>query len=560
MDDRNKKLIAIGAGLGCVAICFVVAVLAFVIIDPFGWFGGIFGGGDPIAEAVPAETDVYISLNMVELLSSDAQAVVETIINSIPGADAEGMEDMIDEMVDDLFSSYGLTYASDIERWIGQHMGVSLSNMRFDRYGDISEPDMILAIEVRDRGAADDFIADYIDASEYELDVVFSSSDYRGATIYEAETALMAIGRSGGILYFGNSAYAVEDAIDAQKGDSLADEQDFARIASQFPNRRFATIYMSSNFFEAYMELAGIYGGVGGITPSGLQSMAMTLSFTDIGIQLDAFVGVDEGQIDEAQLELLTNAQSGGDIISMLPEDTLAFYVGQGMDQVWQNFEDIMELSSGGDFNEAMRFFSDSFGIRPDQELFPILDGEWALTVISGSGSELGQELGGMGLMLLAESSEEDELEDVVSDSADALGRSGLDIRERAADGGMLYIAGDRDVELFSFGVQDGVFLIGTDSNIMLDAMQGVSSLDDDRAYHDVWGAFPRGTTPVLYVNLDATLEAIMEMGDSDWEDLVGEMGFDLRPFTHLAAGSSGLDHGVAHATIVIFVDTDYGE
>jgi len=559
MDDRNKKLIFIGGVAGSITICCVVAVLVFMIADPFGWFGRLLGGDDPIADAMPPDTDLYVSLNMAKLLSADAGAVIETIIESIPSADTADMEDIIDDMIDDIFSGSGLTFSSDIQPWLGQYIGLSMANFTIDSYGDVSEPEMVFGIEVRDRDAADDFIADYTDAREREQDVSYSRDEYRGATIYELEGRYTAeaIARSGSVLFFGSSAYAVEAAIDAQKGDSLADEAAYSSISSQLPNQRFATFYMSSNFLESAGDLTDIYGGGASSSIIELQSMAITLAFTDIGLQLDLFLGIDEDLIDEAQLDLLDSARSSGELISNLPEETIAFIAGQGLNVIWESVEEIMEMTFGSDFREAMRFFDDAYGFRPDLDLFPILDGEWALALVSGSSTELAYELGGLGAMLVAETSQENDLEDLVDNVAISLGRSGLDIRERSVDGSTLYIAENRGDEMLSFTAQSSILLVCSDSDIMLDTMEGASSIEDVEAYGDVWNAFPRGTTPVLYVDLHSLLETLVDLDYNDWDDLVWEIGFDPRPFTHLAAGSGGLKRDVMRATFIISIDTD---
>jgi len=559
MDDRNKKLIAIGGAVGSVAICCVAAVLVFMIADPFGWFGRLIGGDDPIADAMPRDTDLYISLNMAKLLSADAGAVIETFIESIPSAEAADMEDMLDDMIDDIFYGYDLTFSSDIQPWLGQYIGLSLANFAIDSYGGVSEPDMVVGIEVRDRDAADDFIAEYIDAREREPDVSYSRDEYRGATIYELEGryAAEAIARSGNVFFFGNSAYAVENAIEAQRSDSLEDEAAFARIASQLPNQRFATFYMSSSFLESTGNLTDIYGGGSSSQILEMQSMGMTLAFTDIGLQLDLFLGIDEGQMDEAQLDLLDSARASGELISNLPEETIAFITGQGLNLIWENVEEIMEMTYGSDFREAMRFFDDAYGFRPDLDLFPILDGEWALALVSGSSTELAYEFGGLGAMLAAETSKENDLEALVDNAASNLGRSGMEIRDRSVDGSLMYIAESRGDEMFSFAVQNSTLLVGSDSDIVLDTMEGTSSIEDVEAYSDILNAFPRGTTPALYVDLRSLLETQVDLDYNDWEDLAREVGFDPRPFTHLAAGSGGLKRDVMRATLIIVVDTD---
>jgi len=559
MDDRNKKFLAIGVGLAAAAVCCAIALIVFVVLDPFGWFGGLLGGRDPIVRAIPEDTDVYLGLNMGQLLSSDAEAVLSTIIESVPGGEMRDFEDMLDEMVEELFYEYDLSFSSDISPWIGQHLGISLSNLSFDPYGDVVEPDIIIAVEVRNRDAADDFIADYIDAYEREWDEAFQADVYRGADVYELDGRYQrqAVCRSGNVLIFGNSAFAVESAIDAQWGDSLADDPDFESISARFPNRRFATIYIGPGFAQSYMDLAGAFGQGPVMAPDAFSAFALTVSFTDYGLQLDSFMSTGEGGADALRGGLLDGTGMGGDLISMMPEDTVGFFVGQRLDMIWEGIEESMELAYGGDFNEAMLFFFEEFGIRPDTDLFPILDGEWAIVLLAGSNSSLGRELGGMSLLLLAESSEEEEIEALTSDMAWGLERSGLDVREIEESGGVVYIMQEGGDEYFSFGAQGNVLFIGTDSDFLLEIMEGGSSIEDDRAYREVWDAFPRGTTPVLYLDINSLLEGYMDLEDINWETLAWEIGIDPRPYTHIAAGSGGFSRESIRATIVIFINTD---
>ncbi len=555
MDDRNKKLIAIGGGLAAVAICCVVALLVFVVIDPFGWFGGLLGGRDPIAGVMPADADLYVGVNMAQLLSSDADAVVSTIVESIPGTETREIEDMLDEMVEEILYDYGMTFSSDISPWLGQYLGISMSNLRFDYYGDASEPDMIIAIEVRNRSAADDFIADFIDAREQEEDETYRLNEYRGVDVYELDGRYMseAICRSGDILIIGSSAYAVESAIDAQKGDSLADQADYESMSSRFPNRRFLTFYIGAGFADSYMDLMGALGQGPTMTTGGLQNLAMTLTFTNFGLQLDSFMAMDERTVDQYAIIESTD----GDLIARMPEETLGFFVGQRLDLIWESFEEVIEISYGGDFSEAMLFFYEEFGIRPDIDLFPILDGEWTLVLMSGSNSSIGREIGGLSFMMMAESSDADEIEDVASDLAIGLERSGLNVRELEASGGIVFSAQEGGDEYFAFGTQDGVLFLGTDSDILVETMEGTSSIEDDQEFLDVWGEFPRGTTPVLYLSLKSLLETYMGLENYDWEDLAWEFGINPRAFTHLAAGSGGYSQGSFQATIMIFIETE---
>jgi hypothetical protein len=166
-------------------------------------------------------------------------------------------------------------------------------------------------------------------------------------------------------------------------------------------------------------------------------------------------------------------------------------------------------------------------------------------------------ELGGLSLMLIAESSDEEEIEAIANDMAWGLENSGMDIREIEVSRGTVYIAQELGDEYFSFGTHDGILVVGTDSDHLLDTLEGASSIEDDNTYDEVWNAFPRGTTPLLYLNLHSLLDAYMDYEDYNWEEIAWDIGLDPRPYTHLAAGSGGLSEGSMRATFVIFIDTE---
>lgn len=559
MGDRNKKIILIVGGVGCVVICCIVAFIIFAILDPFGWIDRLFGGGDPLAECMPEDTEIYLSLDFGQLISEDAEAVVKTFIDSIPDAEVEDLETSVNEFVDEIFQDYGFTFSDDIQPWMGQYLSFAVTDSEAITHGDPYGQGMIMALEVRDRHAADEFIQEFIEISGEVDDTRYESFEYRGVTIYEDRDGYetVAFARSGKVLLFSPSVATIQDTIDAQQGESLADNPDFKRLSSEMPGSRFLTVYFGEEILTFYEDLMVGYGGIGGLSDTYIGSMALTVTFTDFGIQFDTFVGIDEAQLDEAQRDLMESIQAQGDLISILPEDTVGFFISRGLDVFWEGIENSMDDAYGGDFDDAMRFFDDSFGFRPDLDLFPLLDGEWSVAIIPNRDGMILGEVVGMGILLIAESSQEDDLRDVVEDVIIALERQGMEVIERSADEGTIYTIEDSGIEMLSMGIQDDIMMVGTDATIMQDAMEGSSSIENDRTFHDVWDAFPRGTSPVLYLNIHSLLDIYRQDIDASWDDMVWDIGFDPRIITHMAAGSGGVRDGVIRATIIVFMEMD---
>ena len=128
--------------LRLVALAVTSAVLA-------GCGGGASAGSADPAQALPADAVGYVEL--VVRPDATERAELERVINRFFDGDA-GKQ--IVERVEEGFEGVPgrVTYAQDIEPWLGRRLGVAV-------LGFEARPRFVLAAAIRDRGAAEDFVA-----------------------------------------------------------------------------------------------------------------------------------------------------------------------------------------------------------------------------------------------------------------------------------------------------------------------------------------------------------------------------------------------------------------
>ena len=215
-----------------------------------------------------------------------------------------------------------------------------------------------------------------------------SEEEYQGVNI----TALgdqVAFARSERLVIFGANAASVQAAIDAQKTGSLSGQPAYKDLAKQLPGDRALTVYVNgSQFQDALKELAGSsFGNLSGsISFGSWREAVVSLSIVDAGVQLDTVYAYDTASMSEEQKALLESSGADPRTDDLFPEGTLFFLKGQRLDLVWKAYRQVLGESLGStDFDEAMNMFAQQYGFNPDSDLFPYLNGEWALGLMPSS-------------------------------------------------------------------------------------------------------------------------------------------------------------------------------
>jgi hypothetical protein len=550
----NNRMLLIG-GLAAVALLVVIIIAAVLIVPRL-----LGGGGDSLADVMPVDTTILVEANVANLLTDDAVRVGAELEDAFDAAEIdynsdepESLLEVLDEEMDDML---GLTITDDILPWIGTNLAVGILELDMEAVDEGETPDIIVAATVRDNDAADAFIEDLVDAYEDEMDYDFGDDEYEGVLIFEDEDNELAFGRSDNIFFLAPSQNAIEDAIDAQNGENLTDNEVYSSFVGDLPNDRAVTVYIDGQQLEDLVAAGGdVARELEDIDPDviedlGLQAMALTLAVVPEGIRMDSIVKVEEYS-DEQQA--LIDAQSDdANTIALLPDSTYMYIVANGLNLYWESVLD--SLDSAGlpmdDVDEAMDQFDDQFGFNPADDLIPLLDGEFSIALVDSDEGMAAQEFGAdLGLIAILASSDMEEMGGIVEDFTDALGDQGLEVNDSEEDDYVLY-----EVEAFgelaaAYATTEDYFIAGTGPEAIEDLFGDDDKLTDNDFYKYAMGALENNTIPVMFLNLGELLSLAEDIDPS-----VEEVN-DVNPVTAVVAGARTDD--TTTITSIVFVVGD---
>ncbi|MBW8011767.1 MAG: DUF3352 domain-containing protein [Chloroflexi bacterium] len=572
-SNKNRNIaLGIGAGVIIISCVCVIAVGAFLYFDPFGidaygWVQSFLGGSDSTAKVMPEDTDFYVSFDVKQLLDSqDFNEIIATFADA-SGEDFEdfgGLIEIVDEEMDDQMN---LTISDDIIPWIGQRIGISVSNISVDQYGGFEgAPDVVFAIEARDRSGADEFIANLIEEIEDQSGMNFDDVEYEGATLYfiDEDFQEFAIGRSDNFVLISEKLDSLEDAIDAQKGDSLADNSAFKDVTNQLPNKRLMTMYINA---EVLLELTEASAsefqefGLIDLNSAPVSGFAMSLAVVPEGLQMDFATAYDSEEMTESQRELLEGIGEATSTDAFFPEDTFFYMSGQGLEMAVDALrEALIGTTSQSDFNESMQLFEMQFGFNPD-DLLSILSGEFAFGLMSSNEGLFASQMEvPLGFLLLMGTSDEAEMLDMIETINDiAEDQLYMQVDSYNVSGFTLFGLGDGDSESpqIVYGVGEGFLVFASGEGVVEDGFGGGASIADSQRYNDTWDAFPRGSFPVFYLDLEGLYDLMREgmpyMDPQDFNEAIQA----IEPLTVIAASSRPLSGNTTLQTIIFFIETE---
>lgn len=536
---KTSPIALIGGGVIIGGLVIALGFFAYTLLA---------SGGDA-ASALPIDTVFYVGADMTKLLDDDAVELFEVF------RDAMDDDEIIDDMTEEFEDALGVTFEDDIAPWIGASMGLSVYDLDFGNYGDVDDGKFVFVFSVRDTDAADEFIEDITDHLEDENDWSFDDSEYEGAIIWlEEDYEEFAIARYKKYLYISNGDRPIEDAIDAAKGESLADLDEYKDVVKELPGDRLFTMYVSSEFVQDIMDaMADSYIDLGDVDiPE--TSYGASMMITNDGLQFDLVSSFDEGDMPDAQIEML-KAQSGNQqTAEMYPEDTFLFIASQRIDLALQMLEETSD-DAYDEFEESMELFDKEYEIDV-LSLLQVMDGEFSFGLYKESSGYFADYLDvPLGWQFVAETSDEGEFADAFDDLADYLEDDGyMSVDDDSFDEVEYYVIGNEysDGDIFAFGSGESLVFLASDIDTIEDGYENKDSLADSDIYKATWKAFSGSTNPVFFFDVREFIDMISEANDSDYFDDSVEV---FEPITILAGGVEKYSKGKTHAVMILFVE-----
>jgi Protein of unknown function (DUF3352) len=216
---RRRRITALVAA--CVAV--PAAILAGC--------GGDDGGGDVDAgpaAAVPANAPIYVDATVkpTGAAQADARAALSKVLDTDdPGAK---LISLIDQEGQQQSANERFTYAADIEPWLGEKAGFFFTKLADDGTG-------AAVVETTDPARA-------LESARKSESGATETAEHGGTTVYTNPSDGDSFATVGDFILFGDTE-AVNAAIDANGGDSLADSGDFTDAIGELPEDRLGTFY-----------------------------------------------------------------------------------------------------------------------------------------------------------------------------------------------------------------------------------------------------------------------------------------------------------------------------
>lgn len=552
----GNRMLIIG---GIVAL----ALIAIVVVGAIFLIPRLFGADDnAIASVMPPNTSLLVEVNALNLVNEDAQRVARAFEDVLDEGDVEFDADdpasALEQLDDQMDEATGMTITDDVLPWIGPNLGIGLLELDIEALDNNETPQIIFAATIRDTEPADVFIEDLIDAIEDKTGNDVDEVEYGGALVFEVDSDFedeqIAFGRSDTIFFIATNIDTLEEAIDAQNGDSLAGVEEYQDTIANLSGDRAITVYMSGDSIEEFANAAEDSPDFEGFDADVLKDLelkgiGMAGMVTAEGIRLD-FVS-SYNSLTEEQQEMLDAQTDDIKTADFLPESTYLFLVGQRLDLAWQTAVDAL-ASSGineDDFDEAMDMFDDMFGFNPNDDLIPLLNGEYSLAIVDSDEGLIAEEFDtDLGAVMMLGSSDGEELANLAEDFTDGLEDQDLNVDDSGNDDVTIYEVEDPGGELVgAYGVSEDYLIASTSGESIENLFNGEANLADSDKFKDAWDAFPRGTIPVMYVDLDGLFAALEDV-DPSVKDVA-----DVNPVYAFALGTNS-DNNAAQTTMIFFI------
>jgi hypothetical protein len=575
--SRRGMYLASGLGAFLLLVCVCLAGIGGVlIVDPFDLyvFERLTGRYDAALVAVPATSTAYASLNLVNAQGEDLDQIIAAFAQATEEGNVQTAGDAIDKIDEMLEEEIGLTFSDDVQPWIGQYVGFSLGQITLDEFGQPENVEWLVAAESRDNEAADRFL-EQIRTQAMAERVSITTETAGDITLYVRVTdnplEEVAFARSGNLVLVASGSDQLRAAIDAQdEGLSLAESDVYQDLARKLPRNRLLTFYVSGQQLQdltaAFSQGVSVLGS--DVATTSFAETVISLSAVESGIRMDTVTRYDPEILTEAQRLLLEANDQERETATIMPANSLFYLSGPDLAQSWAVIRERAITSMGqAAFDESMESAVPTVGFNPDTELMPLLDGEWALTVMPGenylldglqpSDAELN-----LGIIVLAGTSQQAAMLDTLDKMSSTLQEQAFIIEKSESAGTTLYLvdAGFAEEPQLAFGLDQAGYLFITTNADGTPLVSDGSGLAGSTRYQEVWTAFPADTRPAFFLDMQGLFGTVREGMDELGRESFDESVRPFSPITYIAAGNLPAEGDIRQGTMIIFVETNASE
>lgn len=453
-------------------------------------------------EAIPADADVVITLDLLQLTDSER---IDSLIKTFTGPleDAGHIDssevDLAGQIDEALQEEFGLTLEEDILPWVGRSVAAGIwIPPDFD---DSAEPEVLLSMSIRDTEGAAKFIRTVGDPVEEE--------PLEGGTLYvptgAEEPVVIWVGDDH--LVMAQDRSTLLDGLASRSGRSLLDDETFSETVSRLPTDRIAAVYIGPTFFEVFADAMAEAAPEEQFDLSGLEELrglAFSVGLPDAGLRFDVVQLLDE---DASQAPIASGDLAG---VAALPVETIGyagFTIGEGY---IEEFLDQLRQADPDAYDEVATDIEEEIGVDVFGEVLPSIGGENLIAVVKDRDGFVAEEselpLGFLASIGLADTAP-------MTDLLTALEPFAID-EDIQIMRGTPTVAWVEGSELLAYQVTDDALAVGTSSSLLEAFLDGAGGLTESSLYQEINAELP-GDDLAVYVDLGQVFDLI-EMNADD--------------------------------------------
>jgi hypothetical protein len=579
------------AGLATCLACSCVGIPAFILVtlvvlmlvDPLSLhvWGRLNGKYDSAAEIMPADTGLYLGINIGNALltrvdrvvgpmaaseQNDPSTVLESYHASFSAAEAQ-QASIIDDMLASILDSSGINVPEDLTPWIGQYAGVGIFNARQDNNNLYTGPQFLFALEARNLTRADAFLETLQVNLAALRGMKFNRENYKGHNLYVEDVSgsgdTLAFGRVDRMVMIAADVSLLKNAIDSQGKTSLDQQADYSQLVDQRSRGWSASIYLDAENYQAVMEsmMAQDPGANLMLYNQAYQpaweSMLMNASVIKNGLSFDTYLTYNTpAGSTTGSGTVQFNGQSFAKIIGLLPQDTVVYLAMPNFDMVSQSIISLA-FANGSDPSILYDSFEEYFGFSLTDDFLNHLNGQWVVYVVPSAQGMLPQQSDlDLAISLLIEADNQLDLDMITGKLALAGQIPGLDIQTSLLDGVTYYEVSQSSIDepILAYGQSNGYFALGTDINVLQASFTNDTPLVNNAGYLEATHNLAAGMQPFGFMDLESMFASLRErMGPDELQSFNESVGI-LDHISRVIMASRVLPHNISHNSIVVIM------
>jgi len=435
------------------------------------------------ASLAPADAVIYGEATLDP--SEDQQAAIDSLIEKFPGEGSAGerIRGLLEKALSE--SDTGLSFADDVEPWLGDKAGFFVSSLTA---GSTGSGAFMVATDDEDkaRDAIEKVAKKGGKAASYKDHDYFSFSDGAAGVV-------------DGWVVFGNEG-GFKAAVDtAEGGAALEDDQAYEKTLADAPAERLGFVYFNTPAFAHELSKSRAGAALGPFAGLFKDPVLATIDVTEHGVCLEA-------TLPESLASAFPILGESGGAAAQLPADSWIAIAQPDLGKTISYFVDAFGALAGGRDNLAQQLRA-ATGLDLEQDVIAWM-GDWSLFVRGTSVEELNG-------ALVVETTDEAASARFIAAIGRLARKSDVQVTGAGSDLTLRSPSIPEPIRLFQ---RDGKVVLAYGDDAAHDALDPGETLGDTQAYKDAQEALGGDYDLGFYVGFEPIVSLVDSTGAGDDE------------------------------------------